>query len=801
MESQKQSDRLNKMEEVSDRIKKLRDRFISTTPRISVQRAEIITETYKKTIGIPFILRRAEALRNILEKIDIYIADGELIVGGLTEIIRGVPLFPEYDVEFILDELNTFDSRVADRFELSEENKGTLKKILPFWKGQTIKDNGMRLLPQYAKESALDMVNILTALKSGVGHMIVDYDYVLKNGLVNIIERLETVKESIDINDPEFSSKRDFCDSAVICLKATINFAHRFSRLARKQAFMIDDQKRKNELIKIADICMKVPAEPSENFWEACQSLWFIHLVLQLESNGHSVSLGRFDQYMYSYFERGVGEGFEKDTFTYDLIDCLWIKLSEINKVRDKVSSMAFGGYPVFQHLTLGGQDSNGTPSVNQLSHFCLEASARVGLTQPSISIRWHYGCPEDFLDHAVMVSSYGSGMPAFFNDEVLIPNMLQNGYPLEDARNYAIVGCTEPTVPGISEPWLTGGFISLPKILELTIYNGFDPVLKKQGPIQTGDVEKFVTFEQFQSAYFEQLNFYLRQSIICNNVLDGLHGELAPTPFEAAFIADCIDRCKTSLNGGARFNSSTINAVGIANAADSLAAIKKLIYEEGRLRWDELIAALKANFDGNEKLRQILINEVPKYGNDQPYVDNIGNSILDHLSKEISLYKNARQGRYLIALYSVSSHVLLADRVGALPDGRKHGMVLADGGVSCSQGMDKEGPTALLNSVVRLDPFKAIGSTLLNVKLHPNVFTDQKNIPKIASLIKTYFLNKGQHLQFNVIDTKTLREAQRHPERYPFLVVRVAGFSVLFATIDPRLQEDIIQRTAHLGN
>lgn len=800
MEDQKRLSRWEKMEQVSERINNLRNRFIAVTPEISVDRARIITESYSRTIGLPFILRRALALQDILENIGIYIEDDELIVGGLTEKLRGVPVFPEYDVDFILDELDSFNERIADRFTVSEQNKTALRKILPSWRGQTIKDNGLRVFTEDARDSALDLINILTALKSGVGHMVVDYSAGIEKGFKDIITEIEAVKKGLSIDDPEYASKRDFCDAAVICLQAVISFAERFARLARELALKSIDQKRKNELAKIAAICEKVPARPAKTFWEACQSLWFIHLVLQIESNGHSVSLGRFDQYMYPYYEKQTAGGDAHEDFARDLIHCLWVKFSEINKVRDKVSSIAFGGYPMFQHMTLGGQDNNGKPTVNALSHLCLEATARVGLIQPSLSVRWHYGCPDDFLNHAIDIAGYGSGMPAFFNDEVLIPNMLQAGYLLEEARNYAIVGCTETTVPDISEPWLTGGFINLPKLLELTIFDGYDPVLKKQNRLRTGDVRAFESFDRFQEAYFTQIGFYLRQSVTCNNVLDALHGQLAPTPFEAVFIKDCIYNCKPSLSGGARFNSSTINAVGIANAADSLAAIKQLIYEERRFSWDDLITALKVNFNGHEDLRQILLNKVPKYGNDQPYVDNLGNDILNHLSKEISMYRNARGGRYFIALYSIACHVLLADRVGALPDGRKQGMVLADGGVSCSQGLDKEGPTALFNSVVRLDPFKALGSTLLNAKLHPNLFANQRSILKVAALIKTYFLNKGQHVQLNVIDEKTLREAQTNPERYPFLVVRVAGFSVLFTTIDPLLQEDIILRTTHEG-
>lgn len=800
MEELKRVSRWEKLEEVSDRIKKLRSRFVKIIPEISVQRAKIITKSYSSSFGMPPIIRRALALRDILREMDIYIDEGELIVGSLAEKTRAVPIFPEYDVDFILDELDSFDKRIADRFLISEENKTVLREILPGWRGQTIKDNALRVLTEDARNSAFDLISILTALKSGVGHMIVDYSFGIDRGFETLIEQVKETRESLTIDDLEFASKRDFCNAVIICLEATVAFALRFSELARSLADETTDEAHRKELLCISEICAKVPAKPAETFWEACQSLWFMHLVLQLESNGHSVSLGRFDQYMYPYYLKCVEDEQYEKIFAKDIIHCLWIKFSEINKVRDKISSVAFGGYPMFQHLTLGGQDRRGSPIANELSYICLDATAQVGLIQPSTSVRWHYGTPEQFLNHAVEIASYGTGMPAFFNDEVLIPNMLQAGYSIEEARDYAIVGCTETSVPGISEPWLTGGFINLPKILELTIFDGFDIVLEKQNRLRTGSVKTFSSFKDFIAAYFKQLSFYLKQSIVCDNVLDELHGFLAPTPFEAVFIHDCISKCKTSLNGGARFNSSTINAVGIANAADALASIKKLVYEEKRFTWEEIQEALIKNFEGYEYMRQVLVTKAPKYGNDDPYVDQLADDILDHLYRQIGKYRNARKGKYFIALYSIACHALLADRVGALPDGRKKGMVLADGGVSCSQGRDKEGPSALLNSVVKLDPYKAIGSTLLNVKLHPKVFSNPEHIPKISALIKTFFLNKGQHVQFNVIDADTLRDAQRHPEKYPYLVVRVAGFSVLFTSIDPLLQEDIIQRTAHEG-
>lgn len=789
--------RWEKMEQVSPRIKSIREKIMNTVPEIFADRAVLITESYEETQGQPVIIRRAKALEKVLLNMKICILDGELVVGSYAGKPRSCQIYPEYDIGFIIDELDSFETRIADRFVISEDNKKLLKDIYQKWKGNTIYDVALSTFPENACECAKDLIFILTAWKSGVGHMIIDYGMALQKGLLSIIDEAEKAKNQLSVDDQDYVTKNNYYKAVQIVCKAAIEFANRFAELAENLAKEENNALRKEELLKIASNCRRVPAYPAETFWEAIQFFWFLQLILHIESNGHSVSPGRFDQYMYPYFKNDIETGQLSKEFAEELLHCLWLKFFELNKVRDKVSSVAFGGYPMFQNLIVGGQTSQGECAVNELSHMCLEATAKVGMPQPSLSIRWYFGCPGDFMTHAMEVVSYGIGLPALFNDEVLIPNMLQLGYSLDEARDYAIVGCTETTVPGITEPWLTGGLINLAKILELTIYNGYDPVLNKEYACKTGNVEKFNTFDNFKEAFFKQIEYYLKQHVICDNILDELHAVLAPTPFESIFIHDCFKRGKTSLEGGARYNFTTLEVVGIANVIDSLAVIKKIIYEDKIITWEELKKALINDFKGYENLRQFIINKVPKYGNDDDYVDLLGREVLNKLYVESNKYRNPRGGRYNIALYTIATHVLFAPRTGALPDGRKKGMVLADGGVSCSHGMDKNGLTALLKSVTKLDPYKATGSTLLNVKLNPVLF-EGDNFQKVIDTITTYFLLKGQHVQFNVIDAKTLREAQKHPEKYPALTVRVAGFSVLFNTIDPLLQEDIIQRTEH---
>ncbi|EFL86109.1 pyruvate formate-lyase [Desulfovibrio sp. 3_1_syn3] len=792
--------RYQMMDMVSERIRRLRERFIATVPEISAQRARIVTAAYEDTMNMPAVLRRGVVLSRILEEMDIYIADDELLVGGMAEMPRGVPLFPEYAVDFIMRELDEFETRVADRFVLPPETKEELRRLLPRWEGACLNDYAFPLFSEEGRKAAGNFCYLLTATRSGVGHMIVDYEYWLQKGIPGIIADLEGLRDSVDRMDPEACERLEFYKSALLMMAAARRFVLRYAALAHSQAETCAGDERRRELELIAQTCEHLAAHKPETFRQACQSFLFLHLILQLEANGHSVSPGRFDQYMYPFFKADLEAAPNAGEMAEELIHCLWIKLSEINKVRDKLNSIAFGGYPMFQHITLGGQDKDGKCAVNELSYMCLDATARVGLFQPSTSIRWFYGMPDEFLNFAVRIASFGTGMPAFFNDEVLIPNMLQLGYNLEQARGYAVVGCTEETVPGVAEPWLTGGFFNLAKMIEYTIFDGMDITTGEQQQFRTGAVEDFGSFEDFVAAYKKQLGYYVRLHIACDNILDIAHARLMPTVFEGIVMQGCKESGKSSMQGGALFNSTTINAVGIANVADSLACIRQAVYEDKIFTWAALKDALRANYVGHEKIRAYMKNRVPKYGTDTEAVDAIGNDIVNELYAIISLYKNPRNGPYLLALYSISTNVMVADRTGATPDGRKMGESLADGGVSCSHGVDKEGPTALLNSVAKLDPYKATGSTLLNLKLHPSVFEDDRNIAKVSALFKTFFLNKGQHIQLNVVDAATLRDAQKHPEKHAFLTVRVAGFSVFFTTIDPRTQEEIIARTEHFG-
>lgn len=747
-------------------------------------RAEIITESYKRTEGMPYVLRRAIAFKDIMEGIDIHIGDNEMIVGALSGKARGCQVFPEYDMTFVINEMDGLANRSTDRFVISEEAKAKLREIYPYWQDKTVAHYAALELTDEQKDAAASLVYILTSMRSGVGHLVIDYRTFLTRGVKGILE---------DVKANRTEENADYYDALDITLNAVCDYAKRYAALAESLLAKEENEERRGELAEIARVLKKVPYEPADSFFEAVQSFWIIHLALHLESSGHSMSPGRFDQYMYPFYEKDLRRGLTREQLE-ETLHFLWLKFFEINKIRDKVSTVAFGGYPMFQNLIVGGIDEDGREVVNDLSYLCLEATRQIALPQPSLSIRWNEKSDKKFLLAALDTVRIGGGMPAMFNDKTLIGNMLAMGYTQKEANDYCIVGCSETTGSGNVEPWLTGGFLNVAKVLELTIFNGFDPVSRREFPFKTGNVDD-MSFEEFYGAFKTQLAYYLRLQVKGDDILDAIHGKYVPTPFTSAFLKGCIEKGRDNLNGGAKYNSTTLQMVAVPNVIDAIIAVKKFVYEEKTVSFARLKEALLGNFEGEEYLRNLLKNKSVKYGNDDDRVDLIGKDLVDFLYDEVNKYESPRGGKYRLALYTIASNVLFAKHTGATPDGRKAFDNLADGGVSAGHGRDKLGATALLNSVVKLTPSKMLGSSLLNLRLTPNFLTDE-NKEKIADLVRTYFKHGGQHIQFNVFDENVLRDAQKNPEKYPTLMVRVAGFSVLFTTIEKALQDDIIERT-----
>lgn len=781
------------------RIKKLKEHFLEYKPEICSERARIITRSYTENESFIAPIKRAKAFYDILSNMSIYIDEDELIVGNLGYKPRTAPIYPEYSVNWILEQIDTFSTRPGDKFFITEENKKILLDILPLWKGKTVEERALSRTPGEIKKSMDSMVFISqNMLTGGVGHYIIDYWKVLNQGIKGIKEEINKNIEELDLSDYKSIDKKTCYDAMLITCEAIILFARRFADRAAEMSEAEENVQRKRELKTIAEICRTVPENPANSFHEALQAFWFIEAALYLEQNGLAVSPGRFDQYMLPFYKKDLDEGILDREEAQELLECLWIKLPNVIKLYNNDAAKAFGGFPTNQCIIIGGQDKYGFDATNELSYACLDATANTMLNDPSLAVRLHKNTPLEFIKRASEVIRMGSGMPKIFNDEAIIPSMLNKGIDLEDARDYAIVGCVEPVVPGKNLCWSNAAYFSLAKCLELAINDGKSLMTGEQLGLKTGKMVNFESFDDVVDSYKKQVEYFVRQMTISINIIDMAQGELTPNPFTSLFMSDCIGKGEDLIRGGAVFNFTGPQGVGVANVADSLSAVKKIVFEDEMIGKAELTKLLETDFEGNERLRQLLMNRPPKYGNDEDYVDLLARKIALIYCDEVKKYKNVRGGFFQPGLYPVSSHVALGEVVGAMPDGRKSGEPLADG-VSPVQGKDLKGPTSVMRSVCKLDHVSASNGTLLNVKLHPNAIKDERGLLKFVDLNRSFIDMGGWHVQYNIINVETLLEAQKSPEKYRSLLVRVAGYSAFFVELDKKLQDDIIKRTEHV--
>ena len=826
----------------SSRITRLVDHLYAKMPEIESYRAKLITESYKETEDQPIITRRAKAFSHILHNIPIIIRDEELIVGSNSIAPRGCQTFPEFSFQWLEDELDTVETRIADPFYISEQAKADLREVHKYWKGKTTSE----LATAYMAPEAIRAIdhNIFTPgnyFYNGVGHVTVKYWEVLAIGYEGIMAKAQAELDHCNVGDGDYAERSRFLEAVIMSCQAVIDYANRYAKLALEMAEKCTDPQRKAELLVIASNCSKVPAKGAANFWEACQSFWFVQQLLQMESSGHSISPGRFDQYMYPYYKKDIESGAITRTAAQELIDCIWVKLNDLNKVRDAASAEGFAGYSLFQNLIVGGQNKDGEDVTNDLSFMCIEASMHVHLPAPSLSIRVWNGSPHDLLIKAAELTRTGIGLPAYYNDEVIIPALQNRGLSLADAREYNIIGCVEPQKAGKTEGWHDAAFFNMCRPLELVFANGMD-----QGEmvgIPTGDVTKMETFDEFYDAYKKQMEYCISLLVNADNAIDVAHAKRCPLPFLSSMIDDCIKRGKTVQEGGAVYNFTGPQGFGIANMADSLYAIRQLVYQEKKFTMEELKEALAWNYGkglDEQSVRDIttgilremtesgakvdadtaaavlksvmnaqmspekmaryqeihdMIAEVPKFGNDLPEVDYFARDVAYTYTRPLQNFKNPRGGQYQAGLYPVSANVPLGGQTGATPDGRYAHTPVADG-VSPSAGKDVNGPTAAASSVAKLDHFIVSNGTLFNQKFHPSALSGREGLEKFVALIRSYFDQKGMHMQFNVVSRETLLDAQAHPENYKHLVVRVAGYSALFTTLSKSLQDDIIRRT-----
>ncbi|OIN25567.1 formate C-acetyltransferase [Vibrio barjaei] len=762
----------------TERITRLKSALFEAQREISLERALLYTESHQQTEGEHTLIRRAKATAHVLDNVAISIRDDELIAGNRTIKPRAGIVSPEMDPYWIDKELDIFESRPQDKFYISEEDKAVYKEtLLSYWSERSMKDFINAQIPENVKQAVSEKVFSVNQTDKGQGHIIIDFDRLLENGLGALTDDMSTLAT--------VNSDNEFYQSVLILLQASTRHIRRYEALAKQMAAECECPVRAAELIRIAGISGKVATQKPQGFYEACQLFWYMNIILQYESNASSLSLGRFDQYMMPFYQDSIANG-ESPAFLQELLESLWVKTNDIVLLRSSSSAKFFAGFPTGYTILLGGLTESGRSAVNTLSTLCLDAYQSVQLPQPNLGVRVNEFIDRAFLNKTAETIRLGTGIPQIFNDEVVVPAFLNRGVSLEDARDYSVVGCVELSIPGKTYGLHDIAMFNLLKVMEL--------VLKRNKGNQD------VSFETLLAEIRTDICQYVKLMVEGSNICDVGHRDWAPVPLLSSFINDCIENGKDITYGGSRYNFSGVQGIGIANLSDSLMALKRFVFEENRMNFEEFIAVLESNFEGKEgeRVRARLMNRYEKYGNDIDEVDALGADLLRLFCKEVETYENPRGGYFTPGSYTVSAHVPLGAVVGATPDGRLAGEQLADGGLSPMLGKDQHGPTAVLKSVSKLDNYLLSNGSLLNVKFTPSTLEGEQGITKLGDFLRAFMKLKLQHIQFNVLNADTLRKAQEKPEDYAGLVVRVAGYSAFFVELSKEIQDDIIRRTAH---
>ncbi|MEJ8833516.1 formate C-acetyltransferase [Enterobacter cloacae] len=762
---------------MTNRIPRLKNALFANPREISLERALLYTASHQQTEGEPVILRRAKATAHILDHVEIAIRDEELIAGNRTVKPRAGIMSPEMDPYWLLKELDQFATRPQDRFEISDEDKQTYREVLyPYWENRSMKDFINSQMTEEVKAAVGTQIFSVNQTDKGQGHIIIDYPRLLNNGLGALVAEMRERCAR--------DTQNTFYAAALILLEASQRHILRYAALAEELA-QSSDATRREELLAMADISRHNAQHKPHTFWQACQLFWYMNVILQYESNASSLSIGRFDQYMLPFYQASLTQG-DDPAFLKELLESLWVKCNDVVLLRSTSSARYFAGFPTGYTALLGGLTESGRSAVNVLSFLCLDAYQSVQLPQPNLGVRVNELIDRPFLLKTAETIRLGTGIPQIFNDEVIVPAFLNRGVSLEDARDYAVVGCVELSIPGKTYGLHDIAMFNLLKVMEIAM--------------QENEGNSGLTYEGLIEHIRARINHYIALMVEGSNICDIGHRDWAPVPLLSSFISDCLETGKDITDGGARYNFSGVQGIGIANLSDSLHALKGLVFEQQRLSFDELLAVLKANFatPEGEKVRARLINRFEKYGNDIDDVDNISAELLRHYCKEVEKYRNPRGGIFTPGSYTVSAHVPLGAVVGATPDGRLAGEQLADGGLSPMLGQDMQGPTAVLKSVSKLDNYLLSNGTLLNVKFTPATLEGDAGLQKLADFLRAFTQLKLQHIQFNVVNAETLREAQRRPQDFSGLVVRVAGYSAFFVELSKEIQDDIIRRTAH---
>ncbi len=776
---------------MTERIRTLKEKMLSQPRYASIEQAKIITETYKLNEDKPRMIQRALSLKAALEQVEIAIEPEELIVGNRTAGVRYGVVFPESGSAWVDREFETLPTRSQDKFEIREEDVSYFRKVIkPYWEGKSLEDV---LKQRYGEE--IDKISKVVKINQkdhAQGHICPNSRKWLAQGPAKIQEEAEKKLETAE------GEQSVFYESVILVMEGTRNFMRRYARLLLEKAESEGKREYVQNMRNLAQICENLSERPPVGFHEAVQSLWFLFVILHMESNASSFSPGRLDEILWDYYAKEKDAGELDEQQALEMIECLWLKFNQIVYMRNANSAKFFAGFPIGFNIAIGGQDADGNDFSNTLSFLFLKAQEHLGLPQPNLSVRLHEKTSDALLKEAIHVVAKGSGMPQFFNDKAVIPAMEELGISEKDARDYAVVGCVELTTQGNNLGWSDAAMFNLNKILELTLNGGRDLMSGKQIAPDYGDITSYRTFEDLEAVLERYLNEYMERMVKACEQVEQAHMDLLPTPFLSAVIDACMDRGMDVTAGGAVYNFSGIQMIQVANLADSLAAVKKLVFEDQSVGKKELLNALQTNFEGNDVLRAKMLYKVPKYGNDIDWVDELGVKWAQYFKKSLSKYSNYRGGKYHTGMYTVSAHVPMGENVGASPDGRYAGTPLADGGMSPVYGRDIAGPTAVLKSVSKLDKSFTTNGGLLNMKFLPEFFRTETGIDKFAKFLRAFVDLEIPHIQFNVVRKEDLIAAQKNPEQYRSLTIRVAGYTAYFTELADELQNEIIARTSY---
>ena len=781
---------------MNERIRRLRQQNMDTPTTLSIERALIETAFYKANYGtMPIAMLRAQNFYEICKRKTLYIGRDELIVGERGPVPKAVPTFPELTCHSVED-LHTLNSRELQRYLISQEDIDTYEKeVIPYWQGKTQRERIFNHVSKEWEEAYHAGVFTEFMEQRAAGHTAMD-GKMYHTGLLDLKARIEKKIAELDyIYDPEATDKQQELEAMAISCDAAILFAERHAELAEQMAAKESDPKRKAELEKIASVCHWVPAHAPRDLWEAIQMYWFVHLGTVTELNGwDSMNPGHIDQHLYPFYKKGIEEGTLTREQAKELISCLWIKFNnQPAPPKVGVTALESGTYNDFTNINIGGVDRDGNSATNDISYMILEIQEELHELQPGLSIHIAENTPDDFLMAGLKVIRQGHGYPSVFNPDTYVKEMTRAGKSIEDAREGGCSGCIEVGAFG-KEAYLLTGYLNTPKILEITLNNGYDPIAKKQLGLKTGDPRTFTSFQQLYDAWHKQMIYFVNLKLSVNNYIERMFSLYAPATFLSLYIDDCIEKGKDYYSGGARYNTTYIQCTGLGTITDCFTTIKKHVFEEHRYTMDQILDACARNFEGEEQMRQYIRNHTPFFGNDDEYADTIAVKVYDDLVDAIEGRPNTRGGKTHLNMLSTTCHNYFGSVCGATPNGRFAHFAISDG-TSPAHGSDSHGPTAVVKSLGKLDQTKS-GGTLLNVRFTPALFRRDEDIKKCASLIRTYFKFGGHHIQFNIVDTETLRDAQKHPDLYKDLLVRVAGYSDYFNDMTEQLQNEIIART-----